>query len=86
MDLLPAVEELRRAILARFKNLKATEIPAYVALPEGFNAIQSGINTIGDNRDAAYFSTIEVDAWTRYCYSSAHTLKKLPGLVRLTTN
>jgi hypothetical protein len=65
LDLLPAVEELRQAILARYKNLKATEIPAYVALPEGFNAIQSGINTIGDNRDAAYFSTIEVDAWTR---------------------
>ncbi|HHX88115.1 MAG TPA: hypothetical protein GX693_08085 [Firmicutes bacterium] len=65
LDLLPAVEELRRAILARYKNLEATEIPAYVALPEGFNAIQSGINTIGDNRDAAYFSTIEVDAWTR---------------------
>jgi hypothetical protein len=65
LDLLPAVEELRQAILARYKNLKATEIPVYVALPEGFNAIQSGINTIGDNRDAAYFSTIEVDAWTR---------------------
>lgn len=65
LDLLPAVEELRQAILDRYKNLKSTEISAYVALPEGFNAIQSGINTIGDNRDAAYFSTVEVDAWTR---------------------
>ncbi|MCC7296000.1 MAG: hypothetical protein IT188_09190 [Acidobacteria bacterium] len=65
LDLLPAVEDLRRAILARHENLEALEIPACVALPEGFNAIQSGINTIGDNRDAAYFSTIEVDAWTK---------------------
>lgn len=65
LDLLPAVEELRQAILARHGNLQATEVPAYVALPEGFSATSSGVNTLGDNRDAAYFSTVEVDAWTK---------------------
>ncbi len=65
LDLLPAVEELRQAILARYDNLAATELPAYVALPEGFTATQSKINTIGDNRDAAYFCTVEIDAWTK---------------------
>ena len=65
LDLLPAVEDLRSAILSKYGNLTATELPNYVALPEGFTAIQSKINTIGDNRDAAYFSTVEVDAWTK---------------------
>ena len=65
LDLLPAVEELRRAVLSKYANLNATELPTYIALPEGFTATQSKINTIGDNRDAAYFSTVEVDAWTK---------------------
>jgi len=65
LDLLPAVEELRNAILDRYSNFNVTEIPTYIALPEGFAATQSMINTLGDNRDAAYFSTVEVDAWTK---------------------
>ena len=65
LDLLAAVEELRTAILAKYKDLKAAELPTYVAFPEGFNATQSEINTMADNRDSAYFSTVEVDAWTR---------------------
>jgi hypothetical protein len=65
LDLLLAVEELRHAILSKYENLKATELPTYVALPEGFTATQSKVNTIGDNRDSAYFSTVEVDAWTK---------------------
>ncbi|MCX6005415.1 MAG: hypothetical protein NT082_07080 [Chloroflexi bacterium] len=65
LDLLPAVEELRHAILSKYENLQATELPTYVALPEGFTATQSKINTMADNRDSAYFSTVEVDAWTK---------------------
>ncbi len=65
LDLLPAVEELRRAILSKYGNLNATDLPTYIALPEGFTATQSKISTIGDNRDSAYFSTVEVDAWTK---------------------
>lgn len=63
--MLPAVEELREAILAKYPNFQATEMPTFVALPEGFTATQSKINTIGDNRDAAYFSNVEVDAWAK---------------------
>ncbi len=65
LDLLPAVEELRQAILAQYQNFQATEVPTFVALPEGFTATQSKINTLGDNRDAAYFSNVEIDAWTK---------------------
>jgi hypothetical protein len=49
----------------QYDNFKATELPTYVALPEGFTATQSNINTIGDNRDSAYFSTVEIDALNR---------------------
>ncbi len=64
MALLPAVDALRTAILARYSNLEAIEVPTSIALPEGYAATQSRINTMGDTRDAAYFSTIEVAAWT----------------------
>lgn len=65
LHLLPALEELRQAILAEYQGYRAAEAPAFVALPEGYNATQSLINALGDNRDAAYFSTVEVDAWTK---------------------
>jgi len=65
LDLMPAVEDLRQAILSKYSNLKATEMPTYIALPEGFSAMQSKVNTMGDDREAAYFSTVEVDAWTK---------------------
>lgn len=65
LDLMPAVEELRQAILSRYGTLKAGEVPTYIALPEGFSAIQSKVNTMADDREAAYFSTVEVDAWTK---------------------
>jgi len=64
MSLLPAVDALREAILARYADLEAIEVPTSIALPEGYAATQSRINTMGDTRDAAYFSTIEVAAWT----------------------
>ena len=35
LDFLPAVEELRRAILSRYGNLNAAEMPTYVAFPAG---------------------------------------------------
>jgi len=64
MGLLPAVDALRDAILARYADLEAIDVPASIALPEGYAATQSSINTLGDTRDAAYFSTVEVAAWT----------------------
>jgi hypothetical protein len=65
LDLLLAVEELRHSILSKYEDLNVTELPTYIALPEGFTATQSDVNTLGDNRDSAYFSTVEVDAWTK---------------------
>jgi len=64
MGFLPAVDALREAILARYADLEAIEVPTSIALPEGYAATQSWINTLGDTRDAAYFSTVEVAAWT----------------------
>ena len=61
---LPAVDALRDAILARYADLEAIEVETSIALPEGYAATQSRINTMGDTRDAAYFSTVEVAAWT----------------------
>ena len=76
--LLPALEDLRRSIMSKYENLHADEVLTYVALPEGFNATQSEVNTIGDNRDAAYFSTVEVDAWTKKDDSRRNAAFTLP--------
>jgi hypothetical protein len=54
MDLMPAVEELRRAILAKYGDLKATELTTSVWLPDGFDGLQRGIDTLGPTRDALY--------------------------------
>jgi len=81
LDMLPAVEELRNAILARYGRLNATELPTCIALPEGFTAIQSNVNTIGGTRDATYFCTADVAAWTKRDDSSrdaAFTLSDNP--------
>jgi hypothetical protein len=56
LDLLPAVEELRQAILAKYPDFQATEVPTFVALPEGFTATQSKIN-IG--------RSLQVSPWQR---------------------
>jgi hypothetical protein len=64
IDLVPAVNELRSAILARYANLKATEILLHPYIPEGYTAIQSNLNLLGDTRDTAYFSTLTPEQWT----------------------
>ena len=53
-DLLGALEDLRQAILARHGSAKATELGTSVWLYEGPDAIQRGINVIGENRDTTY--------------------------------
>jgi len=54
LDLLPAVEDLRRAILDYYTPAYApTDMPT-ANLPEGYNCIQRNQNCLGDNRDAAY--------------------------------
>jgi len=54
LDLLPAVEELRQAIIDRYSgNYDYIEIPS-VDFMEGYVAIQSGQNALGDNRDTVF--------------------------------
>lgn len=53
-DLLGALEELRQAILARHGSANATELTTSVWLYEGFDAIQRGVDVIGENRDTVY--------------------------------
>jgi hypothetical protein len=54
LNLLGALEELRQAILARYGAAHATELETSVWLYEGYDAIQRGINVIGENRDTTY--------------------------------
>ena len=65
IDLLPAVEDLRKAILAKYSNLAATELVTYVWSHDGYECIQSRIDTTGDTRDAAYFSTLDALAMSQ---------------------
>ncbi|MEW6366080.1 MAG: hypothetical protein AB1714_15735 [Acidobacteriota bacterium] len=54
LDLLPVVEDLRRAILARYTpEYEPAELPT-ANLMEGYNCIQRNQDCLGDNRDAAY--------------------------------
>lgn len=57
MDLMPAVEELRRAIITRYSNLSAIELTTSVWLEDGFDGLQRGIDFYGPTRDALYLWT-----------------------------
>lgn len=64
LDLLPAVEDLRLAILAKYlPNYTPTEIQT-MNLMEGYNCIQRNQNCLGDNRDSAYIFNGPTDAFT----------------------
>jgi len=56
-DLAPALNDLRKAILAKYGDLEATELETIEPLPEGNEAIQRGINAYGPTRDALYLWT-----------------------------
>jgi len=57
LDLFGAVKDLRQAILAKYKDLDATELNTSIWLLEGFDAIQRGVDAIGENRDTTYLSS-----------------------------
>jgi hypothetical protein len=59
LDLFGAVNDLRQAILTKYPGLKATELNTSIWLLEGFDAIQRGVNVIGENRDTTYLRTDE---------------------------
>jgi len=56
-DLMPAVNDLRKAILDKYSDLEATELEISEAIPEGNEGIQRGINVVGPTRDALYLWT-----------------------------
>jgi len=57
LDLIGALEELRQAILAKYGNLRATELETSPWLLQGYNAIQTGTDALGDNNDTVYLRT-----------------------------
>ncbi len=54
LDLTDDLSDLRDAILERYSNLNATELPTAQGFPEGNDAIQRGIDAVGPSNDAAY--------------------------------
>jgi hypothetical protein len=56
-SLMPVLSELRNAILARYGELEATDLEVCEWIPEGYDAIQRGINVSGPTRDALYLWT-----------------------------
>lgn len=57
LDLMGDLEELRRAILEKHGELQATELETSIWLLEGYDAIQRGIDVLGENRDTSYLWT-----------------------------
>lgn len=54
VDLQPALEDLRKAILAKYSNLAADEFETSVWLPESYDAVQRGLYVAGESRDTTY--------------------------------
>jgi hypothetical protein len=53
-DLMPDLEQLREAILNKYSNLNATELPTSQLAPMGSDAIQRGIDAMIPDNDACY--------------------------------
>jgi hypothetical protein len=56
-DLMPDLEQLRSAILNKYSDLNATELPTSQAVPIGSDAIQRGVDAVGPDNDACYLWT-----------------------------
>ena len=54
VDLQPALDELRRAILAKYNDLSANEFETSVWLPESYEAVQTETYVAGESRDTVY--------------------------------
>lgn len=59
LNLLSALDDLRNAILAKHGAANATELNTGIWLMEGFDAIQRGVDVIGENRDTFYLRSDE---------------------------
>ncbi len=56
-DLMNDLELLRKAILNKYSNLNATELPTSVTTLPGSDGIQRGIDVVGPDNDACYLWT-----------------------------
>jgi hypothetical protein len=56
-DLMPDLEQLREAILNKYSNLSATELPTSIAVPTGSDGIQRGMDDILPDNDCCYLWT-----------------------------
>jgi hypothetical protein len=54
VDLQPALDELRQAILAKYSNLSANELETDLWLPESYDAVQTETYVAGESRDTVY--------------------------------
>ncbi len=54
VGLQPALDELRRAILAKYSSLAASELETHQWLSESYDAIQRGEYVAGESRDTVY--------------------------------
>jgi hypothetical protein len=54
VDLQPALDELRQAILAKYSNLSANELETSLWLPESYEAVQTETYVAGESRDTVY--------------------------------
>ncbi|HIH03951.1 MAG TPA: hypothetical protein HA263_08925 [Methanoregulaceae archaeon] len=57
IDLVPAVDRLRAAVLARHGTANTTEPATSIWLGEGWDGIQQGVDMLADIRDTAYLRT-----------------------------
>jgi hypothetical protein len=53
-DLMPDLEKLREAILNKYSNLNATELPTSQTVTPGSDGMQRGIDVIGPDNDCCY--------------------------------
>lgn len=56
-DLMNDLEQLRMAILDKYSDLNATELPTSISVPTGSDGIQRGIDVVGPDNDACYLWT-----------------------------
>jgi hypothetical protein len=54
VDLQPALDELRQAILSKYSNLSANEFITSLWLPESYEAVQTETYVAGESRDTVY--------------------------------
>ncbi|VVB64805.1 Uncharacterised protein [uncultured archaeon] len=61
-DLMDDLEQLRMAIFNKYSGLNATELPTSIAVPDGTDVVQRGIDGYGPTNDACYLWSVSQTA------------------------